>query len=85
MAEHRIGELARGGERLVVAAEVVAEEDVHGGQHLGARPVVPGQGQADRRLLAALAEHLDVGVAEAVDRLELVTDEEDVLLGGAAA
>ena len=37
------------------------------------------QRQVLRRTLAALAEHLDVGVTEAVDRLELVADEEDIL------
>ena len=37
-----------------------------------------------RRRLAPLAEHGDVGVPEAVDRLELVADEEELLLGAGA-
>ena len=48
-------------------------------QHLGPRAVVLGEGQHSARGLAALAEDLDVGVAEAVDRLELVADEEEIL------
>ena len=36
-------------------------------------------GEHAARRLAALAEDLDVGVAEAVDRLELVADEEEIL------
>ena len=41
MAEHRIGELARRGERLVAVTELLAEEMVDGGEHLGPRAVVP--------------------------------------------
>ena len=52
-------------------------------QHLGPRAVVLGQRQALRRLLTPLAEDADVGVPEAVDRLELVADVEDVLRGAA--
>ena len=48
-------------------------------QHLGARAVVLGERKHPARGLAALAEDLDVGVPEAVDRLELVADEEEIL------
>ena len=58
MAEHRVGEVARRRERLVVAAEVVAEEHVDRRQNLGTRAVVLGQRQALLGLLAALAEHV---------------------------
>ena len=76
MAEHRVGELAGRGERLVAVAELLAEEMVDRGEHLGSRAVVARERQALRRCLAALAEDRDVRVAEAVDRLELVADEE---------
>ena len=76
VAEDRIGELGRGGERLELVAEVRAEELVDGGEHLRARAVVERQREQLRRLRAPLAEDADVGVAEAVDRLELVADEE---------
>jgi hypothetical protein len=59
---------------------------VHGGEHLRARAVVLRQRQALRRRRAPLPEHLDVGVAEAVDRLEFIADVEhlfrDSLAGG---
>ena len=76
MAEHRIGELARGGERLVAVAELLGEQMVHGREHLRPRAVVERERQPLRRSLAAIAEDRDVGVAKAVDRLELVPDEE---------
>ena len=47
-------------------------------EHLGARAVVLGQREHAADLLAALAEDLDVRVPEAVDRLELVADEEEL-------
>ena len=72
-------------ERLVVVAELLAEEVVDGREHLWPRAVVAGQRQALRGCLAALAEDGDVGMTEAVDRLELVADEEDVGGAGAAA
>ena len=78
MAEHRIGELARRGERLVAVAELLAEEMIDGGEHLGPRAVVPRERQPQRSALPALPEDRDVGVAKAVDRLELVADEEHV-------
>ena len=58
---------------------------VHGGEHLGPRAVVERRAAAAAPPPRALAEHLDVGVAEAVDRLELVADEEHVLRAGPAA
>ena len=61
-------------------AEVGAEEVVHDRQHLRPRAVVQRQRERVRRGVAALAEDADVGVAEAVDRLELVPDEEDLAL-----
>ena len=78
MSEDRVRKLARRGQRLVAVAELLAEKMVDRGEDLGARAVVPGERQPQRCTLAALAEDGDVGVAEAVDRLELVTDEEDV-------
>ena len=48
-------------------------------EHLGPRAVVLGQRQHAPRCLAPLAEDLDVRVPEAVDRLELVAHEEQVL------
>ena len=50
-------------------------------EHLWPRAVVLRQGEHAAGLLAPLAEDLDVGVAEAVDRLELVADEEQLLAG----
>ena len=47
-------------------------------EHLGPRAVVLGQREHAADLLAPLAEDLDVRVPEAVDRLELVADEEDL-------
>ena len=51
---------------------------VDGGEHLGARAVVERQGQQRVGRLAPLPEDGHVRVPEAVDRLELVTDEEDL-------
>ena len=47
-------------------------------EHLGPRAVVLGQREHAADLLAPLAEDLDVRVPEAVDRLELIADEEDL-------
>ena len=84
MPEDRVGELGRGGERLVAVAEVGAEELVHGREHLRSRAVVPRQREELRRLLAPLAEDLDVRVPEPVDGLELVPHVEHFLRGRAA-
>ena len=54
------------------------EELVHDGEHLGPRPVVLRQRQDLRRCGSALAKDAHVRVAEAVDRLELVADEEEI-------
>ena len=51
------------------------------GKNLGTRTVVQRQRQDRAGLLAPLAEDVHVGVAEAVDRLELVADEEQLLAG----
>ena len=77
-AEHGVGELARRVERLELVAELAGEELVHDREHLRPRAVVLGQRQNLRRRRPALAEDLHVRVAEPVDRLELVADEEDV-------
>src|SRR4029077_3813427 len=74
--EDGIRELGRPGELLKLTAEVRAEKLVDGGQHLGARPVVERERERLLDGLAALAEDLYVGVAEPVDRLKLVADEE---------
>ncbi len=78
MPEHRIRELGRRGKRLVLVAESASEEEVHGREHLRARAVVGAKREQVRGLCTALAEDLDVGVTEAVDRLELVADGEDL-------
>ena len=85
MTEHRVGKLTRGSERLVVVPELLTEEVVDRSEHLGPRAVVAGQRQVLRGRLAAVAEDGDVGVPEAVDRLELVADEEHVRRAGPAA
>src|SRR5262249_58087194 len=79
MTEDGIGELTRRSERLVALAERRAEEEVDRREHLGARAVVRGQRQPLRRSLAPGAKDVDVRVAERVDRLELVADEEQIL------
>src|SRR5439155_25237229 len=84
MPEHRVGKLTRRRERLEPVAEVGAEELVHGREHLGTRAVVPAQREQVRRLRAPLAEDLHIRVTEAVDRLELVPDEEHFAVAGAA-
>ena len=84
VAEDRIRELAGGGERLVLVAEVGAEELVDRREHLGPRAVVARQREKLRRLLTPLAEHLHVRVTEPVDGLELVAHEEDLFFGRAA-
>ena len=72
------GELRRRCERLVVVAERIAEEVVHGREHLRPRAVVACQGKQRRRLCAPLAEDLEIGMPESIDGLELVTDREDL-------
>src|SRR5439155_21331101 len=54
------------------------EEVVDHFQHLGPRAVVLRQREYAAGLLAPLPEDLDVRVPEAVDRLELVADEEEL-------
>ncbi len=78
MPEHGVGELGGCRERLVVVAERVPEEVVHGREHLRPRAVVAREREQVLRLLAALAEDLEIRVAEPVDRLELVADGEDL-------
>ena len=68
---------------MELAAEVFAEEVVDDCEHFRTRPVVPCQRENVLRAVAPLAEHLDVRVAEPVDRLELVPDVEHGLLAWA--
>ena len=78
-ARGRIGEAPSGYELLELVPEGRGEQLVDDGKHLRSRPPVLGQRQHLADLLAALLEHLHVGVAEAVDRLELVSDEEQLV------
>jgi len=50
-------------------------------EHLRPRAPILRQGKDLAHLIAALLEDLHVGVAEAIDRLELVPDEEELLAG----
>ena len=68
-------------ESLELVAELRCEELVDRGEHLGPRAVVSRQREDGRCRRAALAEHRDIGVPEAVDRLELVADDEEVSAG----
>ena len=79
--EDRIRELAGRGQGLELVAELGREEMVDDAQHLGPRAVVARQRQQRLRLPAALAEHPHVRMPEAVDRLELVADEEALRVG----
>ena len=72
-------ELAGGLKRAEILAEVGGEEVVDDREHLGPRAVVARQRERIAGGAAALAEDLHVGVAEAVDRLELVADKEQLL------
>jgi hypothetical protein len=76
LAEHRVGELAGGVQRLEAVAELAAEELVDGGQDLRSGAIVPHEREATAGSLAPVAEDRDVRVAEPVDRLELVADRE---------
>ena len=77
-AERGVREASRGRERVERLAEVGSEQVVDHVEDLGTRAVVLRQRQHAARLLAPLAEDLDVRVPEAVDRLELVPDEEQL-------
>src|SRR5262249_38501638 len=77
VAKDRVREFAGRRKRLELVAEVAAEEVVDDAEHLRPRAVVHRQRQdAVLGLRAPFAEHLHVRMAEAVDRLELVADEE---------
>jgi hypothetical protein len=78
-SEDRVGEASGRDQRLVLSAELGPEEVVDDIDDLGPGAVVLGQRQHACARRTALAEDLDVGVAEAVDRLELVADEEDLV------
>jgi aryl carrier-like protein len=82
VAEDGIRKLGGGRELLELAAEVRAEQLVDCGQHLRARAVVQRERERLSDRFAPLAEDLHVGVAEAVDGLELVADEEQFRLRG---
>jgi len=77
--EERVREAACRDERLVLRPELGSEKMVDDVEHLGPGAVVLRQGEHAGTRGAALAEDFDVRVAEAVDRLELVADEEDLL------
>ena len=85
VTEDRVGEVAGGRERLELVAELLAEEEVDGGEHLGPRAVVARQRKPAAGPLAALAEDGHVRVPEPVDRLELVADEEHLAFAGPSA
>ena len=82
MAEDGVGELARGRQRLEPLAELAAEQVVDRGEHLRPRAVVAAEREPAAGRLAPLAEDGHVRVPEAVDRLELVPDREDVRVLG---
>ena len=65
-------------EPLELVAELAAEQLVDGVEYLGTRPVVPREREDCRRGAPPFPEYGDVGMAEAVDRLELVADDEEV-------
>ena len=60
----------------VALVEALAEDMADDGEQLGTGAVAAGQRQAGGRLRPARAEELDVGVAEAVDRLARVAHED---------
>ena len=76
--ERRLTRAGRRLEALELVAELGGEELVHRFEHLGPGPVVLRQREDRRRRRAALTEDRDVGVAEAVDRLELVAHDEQI-------
>ena len=78
-ARRRVGEASRGLEPLEVVPELRREQLVDDSEQLRPRAVVERQGQDVGRAGAAFLEDVDVGVAEAVDGLELVTDEEQLV------
>ena len=78
-AEDGIAVAARRRQLLKALAELVLEQLVDRSQHFRPRAVVERQRQHLRRRLTTVSEHRDVCVAEAVDRLELVADEEQLL------
>ena len=74
--------LARGDQRRVGIPEALAEDAVDRRDQRGAAAEVVGQrdrGPLGVQPAAALAEDLHLGVAEAVDRLQLVADGEEVV------
>ena len=76
-----IGEAPGRDQTLELVAERGAEQLVDHREHLRPRPPVLGERQDIADRLAPLLEDLDVGVPEAVDRLELVADEEELVAG----
>ncbi len=77
-AEDRVEEVSRGGELLELVAELGREEVVDDAEHLRPRAVVARQRQQRLGGSPPFAKHLHIRVPEAVDRLELVADEEDL-------
>ena len=81
-AEDGIRKVAGGREWLELVAEVRPEQMIDDGEYFRARAVVPRQRQNTRGALSPLAKDAHIGVAESVDRLELVSDEEHFALAG---
>ena len=79
----RVARVARlGQERRVALAEVAREHLVHDVDHVRTRAMVPAKrDQLVPRRGPLLAVDRDVGVAEPVDALELVADEEELAAG----
>ena len=77
----RVGEAAGRDELLELVAERRREQVVDDLEDLRPRAPVVRERQHLADLVAALLEDLDVGVQEAVDRLELVADEEELVAG----
>ena len=65
----------------VALVEALAEDVADHRQQLGSRAIAAGQGEAQRGGLAPRAEELDIGVAEAVDRLAGVAHEDPLAVG----
>ena len=78
-AEDRVAVALGRLERLEIVPERAGEELVHGGEHFWPGAVVERQRQDVRCRVTPVPEYGDVRMTEAVDRLELVTDEEHLL------
>ena len=77
-ASERLGEQTARFERRVALAELGTEEMVDDAEHLRPRAVVRRQREKAVARGSPLPEDVDVRMPEAVDRLELVADEEEL-------